>query len=85
MYEATGVGTLLLTDGKRAPQKNFNSDEVVYYDSIEDAIDKVHYYLQHENERKSIAAKGQQRTLTEYNYEISSKKLLDYFNYYSNN
>jgi hypothetical protein len=83
-YEATGVGTLLLTDGMHAPQKNFNDDEVVYYDTIEDAIEKVKYYLAHEKERAAIAAKGQQRTLTEYNYEISSRKLLEYFNHHLN-
>lgn len=81
MYEATGVGTLLLTDGKYAPQKNFNEDEVVYYESFDDAIEKVHYYLQHKKERENIAAKGQKRTLTEYNYETSSRKLLDCFNH----
>lgn len=84
-YEATGVGTLLLTDGIRAPQKNFNDDEVVYYDTIADAIEKVKYYLAHEKERAAIATKGQHRTLTEYNYQISSRKLLDYFNQYLNN
>ena len=83
-YEATGVGTLLLTDGMKAPQKNFTDDEVVYYDTIDDAIEKVNYYLEHEKERKVIAAKGQQRTLTEYNYEISSRRLLEYFNQYLN-
>ena len=84
MYEATGMGTLLLTDGKNAPQKNFNDDEVIYYDTINDAIEKVNYYLQHEHERAAVATKGQQRTLTEHNYENSSRKLLDFFNQYLN-
>jgi len=84
MYEATGVGSLLLSDGKNAPDKNFNDDEVVYYDNINDAIEKVNYYLEHEEERAVIAAKGQKRTLTEYSYENMSKQLIDLFNHYLN-
>jgi spore maturation protein CgeB len=82
MYEATGVGTLVLTDGKHATHKKFSDDEVVYYDTVEDAIEKANYYLQHENERAVIARRGQQKTLTEYNYQISSQTLLRYFNQY---
>jgi spore maturation protein CgeB len=84
MYEATGVGTLLLSDGKNAPDKNFNDEEVVYYDNINDAIEKVNYYLQHEDERAAIAEKGQKRTLTEYSYENMSRQLIDVFNKYLN-
>ncbi len=79
MYEATGMGTLLLTDGKYAPRKIFNDDEVVYYESIDDAIDKVKYYTENEEERSRIAINGQKRTLSEYNYEITSRKMYDYF------
>jgi hypothetical protein len=82
MYEATGAGTLLLTDGRQAEQKNFNDDEVVYYESVSDAIEKVNYYLRHEEKRNAIAKKGQQRTLNDYNYKISSARLLDYFRQY---
>jgi glycosyltransferase involved in cell wall biosynthesis len=82
MYEATGVGTLLLTDGKNAPNKPFNDDEVVYYENVEDAIDKMNYYLQHEKERNEIAERGQQRTLSDYSYEQTSVKLYNYFDEY---
>ncbi|NJO25182.1 MAG: glycosyltransferase family 1 protein [Bacteroidia bacterium] len=84
MYEATGAGTLLLTDGKNAPVKNFRDDEVAYYDTIEEAIEKADYYLRHEEKRVAIAEKGQQRTLSEYNYENSSRQLLHYFEQYLN-
>ncbi|HEU5166444.1 MAG TPA: glycosyltransferase [Chitinophagaceae bacterium] len=79
MYEATGMGTLLLTDGKNAPVKLFTDDEVVYYDTVEDAIDKYKYYISHETERNEIARKGQRRTLSDYSYEKTSAQLYDYF------
>jgi spore maturation protein CgeB len=82
MYEATGMGTLVLTDGKYATVRNFNDEEVVYYDTAEEAIEKVNYYLLHEDQRAAIATKGQQKTLTEYNYQVSSQQLMAWFNQY---
>ena len=79
MFEATGAGTLLLTDGKKAPVKMFSDDEVVYYDSVEDAIEKFNYYFTHQKEREAIAKKGQIRTLSEYNYYNVCEKLHNYF------
>ena len=34
-----------------------------------DLIDKICYYLQHEEEREQIARKGYQRTLAEHTYD----------------
>lgn len=78
MFEATGIGTLLLTDGKKAPLKIFNDDEVAYYDSVDEAIEKFRYYSDHPVEREPIAKKGQARTLSEYNPDNVCKKLYDY-------
>jgi spore maturation protein CgeB len=79
MFEATGVGTLLLSDGKYAKNKLFNDDEVVYYDTVDEAVEKARYYLEHEVERNKIALKGQQKTLTHYNYEINAAKMYEFF------
>jgi glycosyltransferase involved in cell wall biosynthesis len=79
MYEATGMGTLLLTDGKNSPVKLFKDDEVVYYDNIDEGIEKYKYYLSHEKERNEISKRGQQRTLTDYSYEKTSAQLYTYF------
>ena len=82
MYEATGMGTLLLTDGKTARYKPFEDDEVIYYDNINDAIEKYNYYSSNEMARKEVAKKGQHRTFRDYSYEATSKKLYNYFNEY---
>jgi len=82
MYEATGAGALLLTDGKNAPVKLFKDDEVVYYENIDEAVGKYQYYLSHEKERNEIAKRGQQRTLSDYSYERTSKQLYNYFEEY---
>lgn len=81
MYEATGVGTLLLTDKKSNLSELFEPDkEVIPYNSIDDAVEKLKYYLIHEEERKQIAKAGQNRTLTDYTFKNNVIKLIDIFN-----
>lgn len=83
LYEATGVGTFLLTDYK----DNLNSlfepgKEVVAYRSAEEGVELAKYYLAHEEERKSIAQAGQARTLREHTYRHRMQELLDILSRY---
>ena len=50
--------------------------EVVTYKDADDLTKKLRYYLAHENERKSIAQKGQERTLKEHTYEKRMRELV---------
>ena len=80
MYEATGIGTLLLTDNKKNLSEIFIPGiEVIAYDSVADAIEKANYYLQNEEERIIIAKKGQQRTHENYNYIKTVSRMIEYF------
>ena len=83
MYEATGMGSMLLTDGKYSQHKNFDDNEVVYYENVNDAIEKLEYYLRNDDERNKIAINGQKRTLKDYNYQRSTSQLLEYFQKYT--
>ena len=80
MYEATGVGTLLLTDDGVNLSELFEAGkEVVTYRTPQEAAEKVHYFLEHENERMAIAKAGQQRTLQNYTYDHVIGRMLDCF------
>ncbi|MBU1626087.1 glycosyltransferase [bacterium] len=69
LYEATGVRTLLVTDYKDNLGELFiPGKEVVAYRDADEAVEQISYYLTHEEERKQIAAAGQQRTLKEHTY-----------------
>lgn len=69
LYEATGVGTLLITDYKDNLHEMFiPGKEVVAYHDANEAVEQISYYLAHEEERKEIAAAGQKRTLKEHTY-----------------
>jgi spore maturation protein CgeB len=69
MFEATGVGTCLLTDRKERLSDLFEPDaEVATYASAAECVEKVRYLLEHESERASIAAAGQRRTLRDHTF-----------------
>jgi spore maturation protein CgeB len=69
LYEATGVGALLVTDAARNLGELFQPGrEVVEYENEEDLIQKLRYYGAHDDERLKIAAAGQARTLREHTY-----------------
>ena len=42
--------------------------EIVCFDDTKDLIDKIRYYLVHEEERAAIAQAGYERTLREHTY-----------------
>ncbi|WP_254563462.1 glycosyltransferase [Oscillatoria sp. HE19RPO] len=69
LFEATGVGTCLVTDWKKNISELFEPDkEVVIYKSAEECIDKVKWLLDRPQERKAIAKAGQDRTLKDHTF-----------------
>jgi len=85
LFEATGVGaTCLLTDWKANLKDLFEPDvEVTSYKSAEECVEKVRYLLDHEDERRKIAAAGQRRTLRDHTFAQRAAQLdliiKDYF------
>lgn len=70
LYEATGVGSLLITDRKDNLGELFEiGKEVVAYDSPEEAAELIRHYIAHPDEAQAIAKAGQARTLREHTYQ----------------
>lgn len=77
LFEATGVGTCLLTDWKANLGELFEPDaEAVAYRNAEECVEKVKYLLRHESTRREIAAAGQRRTLRDHTF-ASRAALID--------
>lgn len=78
LYEATGMGTLLVTEMKDNLSELFEpGKEVVAYRDAKECAELVKYYLEHEQERATIARAGQQRTLRKHTYYHRMQELLD--------
>ena len=76
LFEATGVGTCLLTDWKSNINDLYEADtELATYCSAEECIDKVRYLLEHEKERKAMAEAGQRRTLQDHTIYTRAEQL----------
>ena len=69
LFEATGVGALLLTDAKDNLGDLFEPGrEVIAYRSAEECVDLARYYLAHDRECQRIAAAGMARCLRDHSY-----------------
>jgi spore maturation protein CgeB len=84
LFEATGMGALLLTDDDSDICSVFEPGiEVVTYTSYQDCVDKIKYYLEHESERERIALKGQERTFNDHSlnarYTFVAEQILKQF------
>jgi spore maturation protein CgeB len=77
MFEATGMGALLITDWKPNLGDYFDvGREVVAYHSADECAELVDHYVAHEDERAQIAAAGQSRTLAEHTWPLRMQDLV---------
>jgi spore maturation protein CgeB len=78
LFEATGVGTLLVTDWKANLHEMFEpGKEVIAYRSAEECAELVKYYVEHDEERQAIARAGQQRTLRDHTHYKRMQRLVE--------
>jgi spore maturation protein CgeB len=77
MFEVTGAGSCLLTDNKKNLSELFDpGSEVVTYVSTEDCIEKIKWLMQHDDDRKRIAAAGHQRTIISHTVEKRCEEMI---------
>jgi len=79
MYEAPAHGMMQVCDkaGADAHELIFApGTEAVYYDTFDDAIERIEYYLAHEDERAAIARRGFERYWRDYEFDANLVRLL---------
>ena len=74
-YLECGSDSLVMLDSER-PHHSFNG-EVIFYNGINDLVEKVDYYMRNEQEREDIATKAKQRALRDFTYRARITKLLN--------
>lgn len=77
MFEATGSGALLMTENSKNITDYFDPGECVIYDSADDLIEKIGYYLVHDDERQAIAKAGREKTLRSHTYSRILRPVAD--------
>lgn len=77
-FEISACGTLQFTDVRRETGNFYKlEEEIVTYTSPEELMDKIEYYLQHEEERRTIALSGLRRTMLDHTYHKRLIQMLD--------
>lgn len=69
LYHLPANGVMQICDCSQYLDRIFEvGKEIVAYDSTDTLIDKLKYYLTHDKERAEIAARGFERTISEYRF-----------------
>lgn len=75
-----GAGGFLLSNYQSELMEYFcDGKELVLFDCEEELMEKASYYLNHEQERKLIAAKGWERVQKDFSYSTQLEKILEIF------
>ena len=76
MFEVTGMGGFLLTDFKPNLEQFFiPGREIETFTGLEECIQKIRHYLQHEEERLAVAKAGQAKCLSTFTRGKSAARL----------
>lgn len=77
MFEASGVGTMLLNDHGNNVSQLFELDkEIVTYRNFEEGLEKYQYLADHPQLAVEIGLNAQKRTVKDYNYDVYIQKLM---------
>jgi hypothetical protein len=77
-YYLPANGALQICDNKAHLQEIYElGKEVVGYDTIEEAIELCRYYLEHDEERRCLAAAGWERAVRDYGEIPCFRRLVD--------
>lgn len=78
VLDIMACGGFVLTNRQPEIAEYFaDGQEIVTFRSLEECIDKITYYLEHDEERQAIAAAGQCRVQELFSYEKGLERLFD--------
>lgn len=81
VMDIMGAGGFVISNYQKELEELFIPDEeIVFFEDVEDLMEKVSYYLTHEEERTRIANKGYQKVSEKYSYKIAVKKIIETVN-----
>ena len=80
LYEATGVGTFLLTDWRELLHELYEPNRhLATWRTPIDCVECITHYLSRDDEREAIARSGQEHTLANHTYGHRARGLIEQF------
>ena len=77
-YDILGAGGFLLSNYQTDLARHFVPDEdYVYYEDGEDLLNKIDYYLSHEDERSAIARNAHGKIAKEHTFDVRVGQIID--------
>lgn len=77
IFDIMGCGGFLISNYQAEIPMYFVPDkDIVLFESIPDLIDKISFYLSHEDRRREIAENGYKKVKEQFTYEIRLKQML---------
>ena len=81
IFEGMACGKLIitdrLTDSKKLHELFIDGQDIIYYDDMIDCINKINHYVEHTNERETIAQSGMKKLLENYTQTQVVNKLIE--------
>ena len=78
LFEATGMGSCLVTDDKRNMKDLFEPDkEVIVYKNIDECMERIKWLMNNTLECEAIARAGQKRTLKDHTVRLRCEELIN--------
>ncbi|MHB8746023.1 MAG: glycosyltransferase family protein [Gammaproteobacteria bacterium] len=75
--QLTGNGLLTFTQDTPGMRGLYRDDEVVYYKELDELVDKVRHFQQHDDARQQIAAAGRRRAHSAFNSTRIAKYMVE--------
>jgi hypothetical protein len=89
IFEGMACRKLVLTDrlnnSKKLQELFEEGKEIIFYDSLEDLVNKIHYYTEHEDQREQIATAGMNKVLKYHTSDVVVEQLINEYNKWKNN
>ena len=71
IFDLMGAGGFVISNYQaEIPEIFIPNEDIVLYDSIPDLLDKIGYYLEHDEERKQIAKNGYEKVKMYHSYDV---------------
>jgi len=77
VFEIAAVKGFQIADNRPLLHKLFTEEELVTFDTIDELVEKINYYLQHENEKKEIAEKLYKKVTENYTWKHWARRIVD--------